>query len=287
MEKILLIEDDADIREMLIDYLSGDGYEITAYADGVSVGTDIIDYALALVDLMLPKSNGFELIKKIREISTIPIIIITAKNSDHDKARGLSLGADDYVTKPFSIVELSARIKANIRRVAMYDVQTPTENVIRLKDLQIDLSAHIVKRGTDFIDLTRTEFDILVYLSKNRNRALSKEAIYQKIWKEPYYGNENVLNTHMNRLRNKLKNGDGEYIKTLWGIGYKIMEERGIQDFKIIDDGQIHIFDLTYDTSCFAALFVQNGLRLYQIDVVKKTLEEYFFEVAGGNGCSY
>lgn len=227
MEKILLIEDDADIREMLIDYLSGDGYEITAYADGVSVWafTDITDYSLALVDLMLPKSNGFELIKKIREISTIPIIIITAKNSDHDKSRGLSLGADDYVTKPFSIVELSARIKANIRRVAMYDVQTPTENIIQLKDLQIDLSAHIVKRGTDFIDLTRTEFDILVYLLKNRNRALSKESIYQKIWKEPYYGNENVLNTHMNRLRNKLKNGDGEYIKTLWGIGYKIMED--------------------------------------------------------------
>ena len=227
MEKILLIEDDADIREMLIDYLSGDGYEITAYADGVSVGvfTDITDYSLALVDLMLPQSNGFELIKKIREISTLPIIIITAKNNDHDKARGLSMGADDYVTKPFSIVELSARIKANIRRVAMYDVQTPTENIIQLKDLQIDLSAHIVKRGTDFIDLTRTEFDILVYLSKNRNRALSKESIYQKIWKEPYYGNENVLNTHMNRLRNKLKNGDNEYIKTLWGIGYKIMED--------------------------------------------------------------
>lgn len=225
MEKILLIEDDADIREMLIDYLSGDGYEITAYADGVSVGvfTDITDYSLALVDLMLPQSNGFELIKKIRETSTIPIIIITAKNSDHDKARGLSLGADDYVTKPFSIVELSARVKANIRRVAMYDVQTPVENVIQLKDLQIDLSAHIVKRGSDFIDLTRTEFDILVYLSKNRNRALSKEDIYQKIWKEPYYGNENVLNTHMNRLRNKLKSEYNEYIKTIWGIGYKIM----------------------------------------------------------------
>lgn len=227
MKKILIIEDDADIREMLIDYLNGDGYEITTYSDGVSFETDIdiTDYALALVDLMLPKINGFELIKKIREISTIPIIIITAKNSDHDKARGLSMGADDYVTKPFSIVELSARIKANIRRVAMYDVQTPTENIIQVKDLRIDLSAHIVKRGTDFIDLTRTEFDILVYLSKNRNRALSKESIYQKIWKEPYYGNENVLNTHMNRLRNKLKNGDGEYIKTLWGIGYKIMED--------------------------------------------------------------
>lgn len=227
MKKILVIEDDADICEMLVDYLSGDGYEITTYEDGISVGADIdiADYALVLVDLMLPKISGFEVIKKIREISTIPIIIITAKNSDNDKARGLALGADDYVTKPFSIVELSSRIKANIRRVTMYDAQTLAENVIQLRDLQIDLSAHIVKRGTDFIDLTRTEFDILVYLSQNRNRALSKENIYQKIWKEPYYGNENVLNTHMNRLRNKLRNGDIEYIKTIWGIGYKIMED--------------------------------------------------------------
>lgn len=229
MKKILVIEDDADICEMLVDYLSGDGYEITTYEDGISVGADIdiADYALVLVDLMLPKISGFEVIKKIREISTIPIIIITAKNSDNDKARGLALGADDYVTKPFSIVELSSRIKANIRRVTMYDAQTLAENVIQLRDLQIDLSAHIVKRGTDFIDLTRTEFDILVYLSQNRNRALSKENIYQKIWKEPYYGNENVLNTHMNRLRNKLRNGDIEYIKTIWGIGYKIMEQSG------------------------------------------------------------
>lgn len=227
MKKILVIEDDADICEMLVDYLSGDGYEITTYEDGISVGADIdiADYALVLVDLMLPKISGFEVIKKIREISTIPIIIITAKNSDNDKARGLALGADDYVTKPFSIVELLSRIKANIRRVTMYDAQTLAENVIQLRDLQIDLSAHIVKRGTDFIDLTRTEFDILVYLSQNRNRALSKENIYQKIWKEPYYGNENVLNTHMNRLRNKLRNGDIEYIKTIWGIGYKIMED--------------------------------------------------------------
>ena len=227
MKKILVIEDDADICEMLVDYLIGDGYEITTYEDGISVGADIdiADYALVLVDLMLPKISGFEVIKKIREISTIPIIIITAKNSDHDKARGLALGADDYVTKPFSIVELSSRIKANIRRVTMYDAQTLEENVIQLRDLQIDLSAHIVKRGTDFIDLTRTEFDILVYLSQNRNRALSKENIYQKIWKEPYYGNENVLNTHMNRLRNKLRNGDIEYIKTIWRIGDKIMED--------------------------------------------------------------
>lgn len=227
MENILLIEDDADIREMLSDYLNGEGYEITSYVDGTSAFEDanINNYILALIDLMLPKGNGFDVIKKIREISTIPIIIITAKNSDSDKARGLSLGADDYVTKPFSIVELSARIKANIRRVETYDMIQQKNNLLKLKDLIIDLTAHTIKRNDENIDLTRTEFDILVYMLKNKNHALSKETIYQAIWKEPYYGNENVLNTHMNRLRNKLKNGNIEYIKTIWGIGYKIQEE--------------------------------------------------------------
>lgn len=227
MGKIILIEDDADIREMLQDYLSGEGYEIVSYIDGISAFKEINfnDYILALIDLMLPKGNGFEIIKKIREISTIPIIIITAKNSDSDKARGLSLGADDYVTKPFSIVELSARIKANIRRVSTYDMLQYQNSFLKLKDLTIDLTAHTIKRNDKNIDLTRTEFDILVYMLKNKNHALTKEAIYQTIWKEPYYGNENVLNTHMNRLRNKLKNGDMEYIKTIWGIGYKIQEE--------------------------------------------------------------
>lgn len=227
MKKILLIEDDNDIREMLVDYLSGEDYELSAYTDGVSAfeEVDVTSYSLALVDLMLPQMSGFEIIKKIRQICTIPIIIITSKNSDADKALGLSLGADDYVTKPFSIVELSARIKANIRRVSTYDSRSAIENMINLRDLEIDLSARIVKREKEVIDLTRTEFDILVYLAKNRRRALSKENIYQNIWKEPYYGNEHVLNTHMNRLRSKLKNGNDEYIKTIWGIGYKIVEE--------------------------------------------------------------
>lgn len=227
MKKILLIEDDPDIREMLLDYLQGEGYEVLALNDGVSVckDIDVSEYALVLVDLMLPHMNGFEIIKKIRRVSTIPIIIITSKNSDADKAFGLSLGADDYVIKPFSIVELSARIKANIRRVSTYDSHASIENTISLRDLTIDLSARIVKRGTELIDLTRTEYDILVYLAKNRKRALSKESIYQNIWKEPYYGNEHVLNTHMNRLRSKIKNGNDEYIKTIWGIGYKVVED--------------------------------------------------------------
>lgn len=228
MDKILLVEDDNDIREMLIDYLGGEGYLIEEFGDSLALKNwnNFDQYKIALVDLMLPHGSGFDVIKKIRKKSTIPIIIITAKNSDHDKTMGLALGADDYVTKPFSIVELSARIKANLRRVLKYDaVMNIKEEIIILNDLEINLSSHEVMRNNEYLNLTYTEFEILSLLAKNRGRAFSKEQIYQYIWKETYYGNENVLNSHMNRLRNKLKidhEDNTEYIKTLWGIGYKI-----------------------------------------------------------------
>lgn len=232
MDKILLVEDDNDIREMLIDYLSGDGYLIEEVEDAPALKRfhNFDEYKIALADLMLPHGNGFEVVKEIRKKSMIPIIIITAKSSDHDKTMGLALGADDYVTKPFSIVELSARIKANLRRVTKYDAVMETkEEVIILNDLEINLSNYDVTRNGESLNLTRTEFEIISLLVQNRGRALSKEQIYQHVWKEAYYGNENVLNSHMNRLRNKLKvnqDNGGEYIKTLWGIGYKIEAEK-------------------------------------------------------------
>lgn len=233
MDRILLVEDDNDIREMLADYFSGEGYLIEEFEDFPALKKldNFQQYKIALVDLMLPHASGFDVVKEIRKKSVIPIIIITAKNSDHDKAMGLALGADDYVTKPFSIVELSARIKANLRRVMKYDAVMDTkEEIIILNDLEINISAHEVIRKNEPLNLTYTEFEILLFLAKNRGRAFSKEQIYQNIWKETYYGNENVLNSHMNRLRNKLKTNQGdsqEYIKTLWGIGYKIEEEKG------------------------------------------------------------
>ena len=180
--KIILIEDDKEIRGMINDYLSGE-FEVTAFNDGMSAIQKITsydEYALALIDLMLPDISGMEIIKIIRKVSKIPIIIITAKDNDIDKSLGLNLGADDYVVKPFSLIELTARIKANIRRAS------------------------------------------------HPGQAYSKERLYELIWKEPYFGNENVLNTHINRLRLKLKSNAEDstaYVKTLWGIGYK-MEEK-------------------------------------------------------------
>ncbi|MCI8489771.1 MAG: response regulator transcription factor [Lachnospiraceae bacterium] len=228
--RILLIEDDSSVCHMVREYLTGEGFSVEAFGSG-SMALNHLQtkplYDLALIDLMLPGVNGMELIKAIRKDSTMPIIIITAKNSDTDKSLGLNLGADDYVVKPFSLIELTARIKANIRRANQYSGQQ--ESSWMIKDLEINPTNYTVSRQGRNLELTRTEFEILRILAQNPGQAFSKERLYELIWKEPYYGNEHVLNTHMNRLRSKLKaeeQDDTVYIKTLWGIGYKMEETR-------------------------------------------------------------
>ena len=222
-------KDDKEIRGMINDYLSGE-FEVTAFNDGMSAIQKITsydEYALALIDLMLPDISGMEIIKIIRKVSKIPIIIITAKDNDIDKSLGLNMGADDYVVKPFSLIELTARIKANIRRARTYQA-LPNNSIIKIKDIEIDPHSHMVQRKGVTIDLTPIEFQILYILASHPGQAYSKERLYELIWKEPYFGNENVLNTHINRLRLKLKSNAEDstaYVKTLWGIGYK-MEEK-------------------------------------------------------------
>ena len=228
--KIILIEDDGEIRCMVKDYLSGE-FEVTAFRDGTTAIQTIADYdeySLALIDLMLPDMSGMEIIKTIRQSSNIPIIIITAKDNDTDKSLGLNLGADDYVVKPFSLIELAARIKANIRRAKTYQPLPEKNSILKIKGIEIDTISHTVTRKGTPIDLTPIEFEILHLLASHPGQAYSKERLYELIWKEPYLGNENVVNTHINRLRLKLKNNAEDttvYIKTLWGIGYK-MEDK-------------------------------------------------------------
>lgn len=227
--KIILIEDDEEIRSMVKDYLSGE-FDVSSFGDGKTAIQTIInydEYLIALIDLMLPDMSGMEIIKAIRQVSTIPIIIITAKNNDTDKSLGLNLGADDYVVKPFSLIELTARIKANIRRARTYQA-LPSDTVVKIRDFEIDPVSHTVSRQGTPVDLTPIEFEILHLLATHPGQAFSKERLYELIWKEPYFGNGNVLNTHINRLRLKLKRNAEDtttYIKTLWGIGYK-MEEK-------------------------------------------------------------
>lgn len=227
--KIILIEDDEEIRSMVKDYLSGE-FQVLPFSEGktaIHTVKNYDEYSLALIDLMLPDMSGMEIIKTIRQVSTIPIIIITAKDNDTDKSLGLNLGADDYVVKPFSLIELTARIKANIRRARTYQA-IPSDAGVKIKDLEIDPISHTVSRQGTLIDLTPIEFEILHLLATHPGQAFSKERLYELIWRVPYFGNENVLNTHINRLRLKLKNGEEDtttYIKTLWGIGYK-MEDK-------------------------------------------------------------
>lgn len=227
---ILLVEDDKNIREMVYDFLTSENYAVETAVDGQTAIEKFKGHTfdLVLLDLMLPRSSGFEVLKYIRSVSVIPVIIATAKDSDTDKMMGLNLGADDYITKPFSLVELLARIKANIRRATVYsNKDNPCDKVIQYKDLTINVSKYTVSRDNTDLNLTHTEFEIVRLLAANQGRAFSKEQLYNAVWKEPYYGNENVLNTHINRLRNKLSGGadKNSYIKTLWGIGYKMEEE--------------------------------------------------------------
>lgn len=227
---ILLVEDDKNVREMVCDFLRSENYAVKTAIDGQTAIDMFRDYTfdIVLLDLMLPKSSGFEVLKYIRSVSVVPVIIATAKDSDTDKMMGLNLGADDYITKPFSLVELLARIKANIRRATVYSsFGSSPDKVIQYKDLTIHVSKYIVTKNGIDLNLTHTEFEIIRLLAANQGRAFSKEQLYNTIWKEPYYGNENVLNTHINRLRNKLSDsaGNNNYIKTLWGIGYKMEEE--------------------------------------------------------------
>lgn len=232
--RICLVEDDDSICDMIVNYLNGENFSVKVCrnaATAIKVFSGECDYALVLVDLMLPDISGMEVIKSIRKTSTVPIIIITARDNDTDKSMGLNLGADDYVVKPFSLIELTARIKANIRRTTQYDNLpdgSGEDDVIKIKDLEINIKKHTVQVSGTNLDLTRTEFEILYLLVSNPGQAFSKERLYDLIWKEPYFGNENVLNTHINRLRAKLKaasKSDMTYIKTLWGIGYKMEGE--------------------------------------------------------------
>lgn len=229
-QKIILVEDDHGICGMVRDYLRGESFQVDVYHKGEAALRAFADedYVLALVDLMLPDMSGMEVIRAIRKSSSLPIIIITAKDTDTDKVMGLNLGADDYVVKPFSLIELTARIRANIRRRLQYDNTVRKDWILTYKDLEINFSKRTVTQSGRPLQLTRTEFDILSLLAANPGRAFSKEALYELVWKEPYYGEENVLNSHMNRLRTKLKNPvkpELVYIKTLWGIGYKMEEE--------------------------------------------------------------
>jgi two-component system response regulator VicR len=231
--KILFVEDDISISEMVSNYLKMEGFDIECAFDGqdalIKFSKDSFD--LVILDIMLPKLDGMGVMKKIREKSLLPILIMSAKDSDVDKAIGLGMGADDYIAKPFSLIELLARIKAAIRRATRYSEneqkEEKEEKTIAFGDLIIDLDNFSIIKNGETITLRAKEFDILKLFVTNPNRVFTKAQIYSSVWNDDYFGDENVINVQMRKLREKIEEdpSNPKYIKTLWGIGYKLGEQ--------------------------------------------------------------
>ena len=173
---------------------------------------------------MIPKISGMEVMKTIRASSTVPIMILSAKDTDSDKTLGLGLGADDYVTKPFSVTEVLARIKANIRRNTQYTAAAAEEEILTKGELALNMSDYSVMKNGQTVELTAKEFEILKLLMKNPKKVYTKEQLYSQIWNDAYMGDENAVNVHISRLRNKIEDNprDPKYVVTVWGIGYKL-----------------------------------------------------------------
>ena len=224
--KVLFVEDNIEICEMLGGYLTAENFEVDCAYDGEQACQkfDSDTYHIVLLDLMIPKISGMDVMKHIRKSSTVPIIIISAKDTEVDKTLGLGLGADDYITKPFSVVEVLARVKANIRRTTEYaaPIQKPEE--LSFRSLKMDLSNHTVTKNGVLLELTAKEFDILKLLLQNPKRVYTKAQIYSLIWNDVYVGDENAVNVHISRLRNKIEDNprSPECVLTVWGIGYKL-----------------------------------------------------------------
>lgn len=226
-QKILLVEDDTEISDMLKTFLETEKFEVITAYDGESACRQFFadTYSLILLDLMIPKKSGLEVMKTIRENSTVPIIILSARDTDSDKTLGLGLGADDYVTKPFSVTEVLARIKANIRRSTKYAADADSDEGVLIKGaLTVNLGDYSVTKNGERIELTAKEFEILKLLMKNPKKVYTKEQIYAFVWNDVYVGDENAVNVHISRLRNKIEDNprSPQYVVTVWGIGYKL-----------------------------------------------------------------
>ena len=226
--KVLFVEDNLEICEMLGGYLTAENFEVDCAYDGEQACQkfDSNTYHIVLLDLMIPKISGMDVMKHIRKSSTVPIIIISAKDTEVDKTLGLGLGADDYITKPFSVVEVLARVKANIRRTTEYAAPLQEPEELSFRSLKMDLSNHTVTKNGVLLELTAKEFDILKLLLQNPKRVYTKAQIYSLIWNDVYVGDENAVNVHISRLRNKIEDNprSPECVLTVWGIGYKLGE---------------------------------------------------------------
>ena len=221
--KLLIIDDDANICEMLKLYFENEGYKVKTASDGVD-GLNyfkLFEPDLVLLDIMMPKKDGWQVCREIREISPKPVIMITAKGEVFDKVLGLELGADDFIVKPFDMKELSARIKAVLRRYNAHSKSIDDE-VVRFENIEISLQKYELKiKGKD-IDIPPKELQLLYFLASNCNRVFTRDQLLDKVWGFDYLGDSRTVDVHIKRLREKLEGVSDKWtLKTVWGVGYK------------------------------------------------------------------
>ena len=229
MKNILVVDDEKEIADLIALVLKNEGYNITVAYDG-KTAKDYINcqtFDLALLDVMLPDIDGFSLCSLIRQSYYYPIIMVTAKIADFDKITGLTIGADDYITKPFNPLELVTRVKSQLRRYTRYNKDNnDSKDCIEIRGLSINVKKHSVTLNDQPIELTPLEFEILTYLAQHINQVVSSEALFETVWKEKFFNSNNTVMAHIARLREKLHEPSRhpKYIKTVWGVGYRIDE---------------------------------------------------------------
>lgn len=221
--KILVVDDESRMRKLVRDFLTKSNYDVIEAEDGVQA-VDIFfeqnDIALIILDVMMPKMDGWQVCKEIREYSKVPIIMLTAKSDERDELLGFELGVDEYISKPFSPKILVARVEAILRRTS----QVSADAVIEAGGIIVDKAAHSVFVEGKPVELSYKEFELLTYFIENKGIALSREKILNSVWNYDYFGDARTIDTHVKKLRSKM--GDkGEMIKTIWGMGYKFEEE--------------------------------------------------------------
>ncbi|KTD87417.1 response regulator transcription factor [Paenibacillus etheri] len=227
-KKILIIEDEQDIARIIRDYINKNGYEAIIANNGKDALhlIELLNPEFIILDIMLPDIDGIELCRQIRERNNTPILILSARGSDTDKVLGLGFGADDYMTKPFSLTELLARIKSNLRRVEMISIPTnlpDNEDILHIGNITIDKKGYKVTKENKEVSLSAKELELLFFLSKHRNQVFSKSQLLDAVWGYTAYGDESTITVYIRRIREKLEDDPSNplYIRTVWGIGYK------------------------------------------------------------------
>ncbi|ADY54863.1 two component transcriptional regulator, winged helix family [Syntrophobotulus glycolicus DSM 8271] len=219
--KILVADDEPKMRELIALYLKRENFEVTAVEDGMKALAELEEkgdvFSLFMIDVMMPNMDGFALCREIRSFSDKPVIFITAKGEEYERLMGFELGADDYIVKPFSPREMTARVKAVLKRAN----PVQGEELIHTGQIKINVEGREVSVGGEQINLTPKEFDLLVFLINNKGKVLSREHITRKVWDYDYFGDQRTVDTHIKKLREKLGEKAGNEIKTIWGVGYK------------------------------------------------------------------